>query len=186
MGVLAVITPIILWIFYPIHPRPVLSGDEKRKGITIKYPLKDWEPVIPGDFDGEVIRFILKNQKQADSCTVEIAISIKNLPPRLLSLEESKNLALKTIERINPNQQITDETKPSTTLSSFNAYKLTYTRQEIQCKQQVLEVGTVRNGKLYFVTYTAELAKYSQYLSTAEAMIQSFKINEAGKSYSFE
>lgn len=95
-----------------------------------------------------------------------------------MSVEESKNFAIQKIKNINPNQKITDETKLLTTLSNFNAYKLTYTRQEGQCKLKVMEIGTVRDGKAYFITYTAELTKYSLYLPTAEAMIQSFKITE--------
>ncbi|WP_414571047.1 hypothetical protein [Nostoc sp. CCY 9925] len=71
-----------------------------------------------------------------------------------------------------------DDSQPWTTLSKFHAYKLSYGRQEGQCKLQVMEVGTVRNGKAYYITYTADATKYSQYLPTAKAMIQSLKILE--------
>ncbi|MDZ7957255.1 MAG: PsbP-related protein [Aulosira sp. DedQUE10] len=169
-------TPIVLLILYPINPKPVLSGSEEHNGITIKYPSDDWQPIKPGDdFGGEVIHFIPQIQKQLDSCTLEITINVNK---QLLSVEESKNFAIQKIKNINPNQKITDETKLLTTLSNFNAYKLTYTRQEGQCKLKVMEIGTVRDGKAYFITYTAELTKYSLYLPTAEAMIQSFKITE--------
>lgn len=180
MGV-AVIIPLILWILFQlIKPEPTFSTYEERKsGIAIKYPSENWQPIKPGDdFGGEVIQFIPKNQRSGNSCTLEITINVNDLSQQLLSLEEYKQMVMQKIQINNPNQQLTDDSKPSTTLSNFNAYKLTYTRQEGQCKLQVTEVGTVRNGKAYFITYTAETTKYAQYLPTAEAMIQSFKIVE--------
>ncbi|MGI2906170.1 PsbP-related protein [Tolypothrix sp. VBCCA 56010] len=162
----------------------MLSGSKELDGIAIRYP-GDWKAMEPsgdfvevgGDFGGQVIKFIPENYKQVDSCILEITININDLSPHLLSVEESKNFAISKIKNINPKSQIIDETK-SSTLSKFNAYKLTYYRQEGQCKLHVMEIGTVRNGKVYFITYTADLARYSQYLPTAEAMIQSFKITE--------
>ncbi|MEH2171169.1 MAG: PsbP-related protein [Nostoc sp.] len=176
-------TFIVLLILYTINSTPILSRSEERNGIAIKYP-DDWKPIEPsgdfvepgGDFGGQVIKFIPENYKQVDSCILEITTNINDLSPQLLSVEESKHFAISKIKNINPNTQINDETTSSTTLSNFNAYKLTYYRQEGQCKLQVMEIGTVRNGKVYFITYTAESAKYSQYLPPVEAMIESFKI----------
>ncbi|RCJ25635.1 hypothetical protein A6770_27550 [Nostoc minutum NIES-26] len=183
MGVVVII-PIfflILWILYQfINPKATFSNyEEPKSGITIKYPSDNWQPIKPGDdFGGEIVQFIPKNQKQVNSCNLEITINVNDLSQQMLSLEEYKNLAVQKIKNNNPNQQVIDDSKPSTTLSDFNAYKLIYTRQEGECKLKVTEVGTVRNGKAYFITFTAESAKYSQYLPTAEAMIQSFKIIE--------
>ncbi|MBH8577267.1 serine/threonine protein kinase [Nostocaceae cyanobacterium CENA369] len=177
----AIITPFILWILSQlINLKHTLSTyAEPKFGITISYPSDNWQPIKPGDdFGGEVIQFIPKNQKPVNSCTLEITININDLSQQLLSLDEYKKMAIQKVKNNNPNQQITDDSTPSTTLSDFNAYKLIYTRQEGQCKLQVIEVGTVRNSKAYFITYTAESGKYSQYLPTAEAMIQSFKIME--------
>ncbi len=172
-------TPLILGIFSQMNPKPTLSGSESLKGITIKYPLDDWKPIkASDDFIGEVIQFIPTNEKQLDSCTIDITISVQYFSKQLLSLEEYKNLAVQRIKDNNPNQQITDNSKDSPTLSKLKAYKLTYTRQERQCKLQAIEVGTVRNSKVYFITYTADSAKFSQYIPIAEAMIQSFQILE--------
>lgn len=175
-------TPVSLWIFShfsQINPKPTLLGSEKLNDITIKYPLDDWKPIKPSDpFGGEVIQFIPRNQKQLDFCTIDITISVQDFSKQLLSLEEYKNLTVQKIKKINPNQQIADDSKDLPTLSKYKAYKLTYTRQDGQCKLQAIEVGTVRNGKAYFITYTAESAKFSQYLPIAEAMIQSFQIIE--------
>lgn len=179
LGVLVVITPLIVWIFSQLN-KPKLNFATYtglNSGITIKYPSDNWQIIKPSDdFGGEVIRFIPKNQNQLDSCLLEITINVNELPQQLLSLEESKKLALQKNQRNNPNQQITDNSQPSTTLSKFQGYKLTYTRQEEQCKLQTMEIGTVRNGKAYFITYTAEQKEYDQHLAVVEEMINSFEI----------
>jgi len=41
-----------------------------------------------------------------------------------------------------------------------------------------MEIGTLKNGKAYYVTYAAEAKEYSKYLSVAEDMIKSFEIVE--------
>lgn len=75
-----------------------------------------------GDFGGEIMHFVPQNKKQVDSCILEITININDLSPRLLSVDESKEFAIQKIKNINQNHQITDETKPSTTLSNFNSF----------------------------------------------------------------
>ncbi|MCF2150578.1 protein kinase [Desmonostoc muscorum LEGE 12446] len=179
VSIAAVIIPLILWILSKIiNPQPSFETyNEPKSGITIKYPSNDWQPIEPSsNFDTEVVKFIPKNQNQADSCPVAIAIDVNDLSQQLLSLEESKNLAVQKIKNINPNSQITDDSQPSTTLSKLKAYKLTYTRKEEQCQMKVMEIGTVRNGKAYFITYTAEEKEYNKYLELAETMINSFEI----------
>lgn len=179
VGVLVVITPWLFWIIYQFtKPKLTFTTYEAvDSDITIKYPSENWQLIKPSDaFGGEVIRFIPKNQNQVDSCLLEISINVNELPQQLLSLEESKKLALQKIQRNNPNQQITDNSQPSTTLSKFQAYKLIYTRQEGECKLQAMEIGTVRNGKAYFITYTAEQKEYNQHLAVVEEMINSFEI----------
>ncbi len=179
VGVAAVITPLIFWILSKIiHLQPTLETyNEPKFGITIKYPSNDWQPNQPRSDDfSEVVKFLPTNQKQVNSCSLVITIDVKNLPQELLSLEETKNLAVQKIKNINQSSQITDESQPSTTLSKLDAYKLTYTRQEGQCKLKAMEIGTFINKKIYFITYVAEEKEYNKYLKLAEKMINSFEI----------
>ncbi|BAY27995.1 serine/threonine protein kinase [Calothrix sp. NIES-2100] len=181
VAALAVITPLIIWLSSQlINLKPTLATyEEPNFGIAIKYPSDNWEAIKRNDdFGGDVIQIVRKNQQAVKYCILAVTINVNDLSPQLLSLEEYKNLAIQKIKKNNPNQQIIDKTTPSTTLSKYNAYQLTYTRQEGECKLQATEIGTVRNGKAYFITYMAESSKYAQYLPTAETMIQSFKITE--------
>ncbi|TFI54979.1 serine/threonine protein kinase [Mastigocladus laminosus UU774] len=175
MGVVA-ITALILWMLYQVfNPKPTFSTyQENNSGITIKYP-SNWRPIKEA-FSDEVILFLPKNQKQANSCILEVTTNINDLSPHLLSLEEYKNTVIQKIKNNNPEQQITDDTQPSTILSNFHAYKLSYTRQDGQCQLKVMEIGTVRHGKAYFITYTAEKKEYNKYLEIAQTMIDSFAI----------
>ncbi|WP_427163053.1 protein kinase domain-containing protein [Aliinostoc sp. HNIBRCY26] len=179
-GLLVLITPIIFWIFSQVNkPKPIVTTyDGVNTGITIKYPSSEWQPIKPpgGDFEDEVIKFVPKNQNQQNNCLLEVVINSHELPKKLLSLDEFKNEALKQIQKNNPNQQVTDASQQSTTLSKFPAYKLTYTRQDGECKLQAMEIGTLRNGKAYFITYTAEEKEYNKYLEVVEEMINSFEI----------
>ncbi|MBD2362735.1 protein kinase domain-containing protein [Anabaena sp. UHCC 0399] len=180
VGVLVLIALLIFWIFYQFSNSKLtfITYEGVNSGITIKYPSENWQLIKPpsGDFEDEVIRFVPKNQNQQNKCILEVVINTQELPKKLLSLDEFKNEALKQIQRNNPNQQFTDASQPSTTLSKFPAYKLNYTRQDGECKLQAMEIGTVRNGKAYFITYTAEEKEYNKYLDVVEEMINSFEI----------
>jgi len=85
---------------------------------------------------------------------------------------------MQKIKNNNPNSQLTEESQTSTTLSNFNAYELIYKCQDGQCKYKVMEIVTIKNGKDYYTTFTAELTEHYKYLSLTENMINSFEIKE--------
>jgi serine/threonine protein kinase len=181
IGIVTAITPLIFWIGYQVTTKitkpNLLAYENSDNAIKINHP-QNWIPKKPSDnFGGEIIQFIPNNQNQGNSCPLELTINVSDLP-QILSLNEYKNTVLQKIKNNNPNLQISDASQPSTILSGLGAYKLIYSRQEEQCKLQVMEIGTVKNGKGYYITYTAETKEYSKYLSVAEDMINSFQIVE--------
>ena len=179
-------------IFYLLSDRFLISGRSRNSvsnnfllyenpsyGIKIKYPENNWGIQKQDNFSGEVVKLFPGNQNQLSSCPIDVFINVNDFPEgQILSLDEYKNFALKKIQDINPNTKITDSSTSKTTLSNFRAYKLVYTRQDEGCNLQVMEIGTVRNGKAYFINYTAEEKQYSQLLPTVEKMINSFQIVE--------
>ncbi|MDJ0773631.1 MAG: protein kinase [Mastigocoleus sp. MO_167.B18] len=149
-------------------------------GIQIKYPEKGWRRQDKTDFRGEVANFFPTNKTKLSSCLTNVFINVNDFQEgKIFSLDEYKNFALKKIRNINPNTKITDSSTSKTTLSNFRAYKLVYTRQDGECSLRVMEIGTIRGGKAYFITYTAEEKQYSKLLPTVERMINSFKIVES-------
>ncbi|MBE9008464.1 serine/threonine protein kinase [Fortiea sp. LEGE XX443] len=176
VGVFATIIPVILWLGFQAtrHQTPPLIKEYSQSGIKIKYA-DNWIPKKKGNFDGELVQFIPQNLPQISSCSLEVTVHKTELP-QVLSLNEYKNIILERLKRNYSQIEITDDTKLTTTLSQFHAYKLTYSRQEYQCKLQVLEIGTVREGNAYYITYTAEEKEYSRYLPLVKTMINSFQI----------
>ncbi len=180
IGLITAITLLIVWIGYKVLTEittpKLLAYENSDNAIKINHP-ENWIPKKPGDFGDEIIQFIPKNQNQGNSCPLELTVNVSDFP-QILSLDEYKNIALQKIKNNNPNSQIRNASQPSTVLSGSEAYKLIYFRQEEQCKLQVMEIGTVKNGKAYYITYTTETKEYSKYFSVAEDMINSFKIVE--------
>ncbi|NQZ65369.1 PsbP-related protein, partial [Crocosphaera sp.] len=171
-------TGIIFYIFTSRNSVPnYLLYENRNDGIKIKYPENSWDTRKTGNFiESEVVTLFPKNQNMP-SCPAYVLIDVNNLD-QILSLDEYKNRALKNIKNINSNTQITDSSNSSTTLSNRRAYKLVYNRRDGECSLKVMEIGTVRGGKAYFITYRAEEKQYSQLLPTVEKMINSFRIVE--------
>jgi eukaryotic-like serine/threonine-protein kinase len=177
----ATITPLIFWIGSQIVPKITkpnfIPYENSNNAIKINHP-ENWKPKKINDFAGEVTQFIPTQPNPTNSCPLELAVTVNELP-QILSLNEYKNTVLQKIKNNNPNSQITDASQPSTILSGTGAYKLIYSLQQEQCQLQVMEIGTVKNGKAYYVTYTAPKTEYSQNLAVAEEMINSFQIMES-------
>jgi len=178
-GVVVAIAPLILLLFYQvIHPKSkIIPYENLNDGIKTQHP-DNWKLVeFDGGFEGKEIQFLPKNQQQVGSCPLEIKININELPA-IISLDEYKNNVLQKINNSNSNPQIIDKSETSTKLSNFNAYQLVSFRREGQCNLQVMEIGTVRNGHAYYVTYTTEEKEYPKYLSVAEEIINSLEITQ--------
>ncbi|MCC5634578.1 protein kinase [Nostoc sp. CHAB 5844] len=179
VGLVIAITPLIFWFFSrAFNSKPnFVSYANHKKTIKIQYP-QDWNLQEQGGFEGDEIKIVPGNNKTNNSCYTNLIVNVSDLSPQLLSRDEYKNIVLKRLKNNEINQQIQDKTQPQTTLSKQAAYKLTYTRQEEACKYQVMEIGTVRNGKAYYITYIAPVEHYSNSLPVAESIINSFEITE--------
>jgi serine/threonine-protein kinase len=67
----------------------------------------------------------------------------------------------------------------SATLSDNPAHKVVYTYSDAEIGiTKTMEILTIKDDKLYFISYTADATKYSSYLPTIQKMIDSFKINK--------
>ena len=174
------ISVIIFYLFFKPQDINYLVYENNNYGIKIKRP-DNWKIQNLGgsDLTDEVAKLFPVNQSESSDCPLYIFINVDDFPEgRIFSVNEYKNFALRQIQKINPNTKVTDSSSSATTLSNFGAYKLVYTRRDGECNLRVMEIGTVRNGKAYFISYTAEEKQYSQFLPTVERMINSFEIVE--------
>ena len=84
--------------------------------------------------------------------------------------------ALKDYMRIFPGFKLL-ELKINSMLAGFHAYTLIGTYQDAkQGLQKLMEVGTIVNGKAYYMQYIANAPRYHDYLPTLRQMINSMSI----------
>ncbi|MCZ2203177.1 MAG: protein kinase [Cylindrospermopsis raciborskii PAMP2012] len=145
--------------------------------FTIKYPEK-WNYQEIGNFDNDRVKFFPENTKNSNQCLAKLVISKNDNLEEILSLSEYTNRILKNLTERYPNKPIKNETTLTTIVSGKKGYKITYSRQENQCKFQILQTGTIRNTQAYELSYIATSEDYNKYLRTIESMIDSFKIIE--------
>jgi len=144
-------------------------------GIAIKYPA-NWEYTgTPDRITGNVVKFISPKESATDSYLENVNLIIQDLPENRRELEQFTNFYLDEIQQSDPNTKILEQGK--TQLTNRPAYQVIYTLEEEGVKIQRLQVWMVKNNKAYIMTYTADIAKYSKYLQTAQAMINSLEIN---------
>lgn len=145
--------------------------------ISINHP-ENWnvQENING-FESE-IKFVSDiSSNESNNCSTELIIVVDELQD-LFTLEEYKKLAIRKIENINQGIKVIDESSRVNILGGFNAYKLSYRQQDEKCTFNVLETGTVRYGKSYYITYKAIIDEFPKSLSIANTMIKSFRISE--------
>lgn len=177
---------VILAIYVMLSPfwkqRIELAQDYENTnyGIKIKYPqnwkLQDKEdPAFTGD-----IAILVPPEAKEDDCQVSMTIAVDEFQGNSPSIEDYKNSVKEKINTLNPNTKIADESA-SAKLSNSSAYKLVYPRQDGQCNLQVMEIGTIKNNKAYYITYKASANVYDNFLKPVEEIINSIEIKEANK-----
>jgi eukaryotic-like serine/threonine-protein kinase len=174
VGITAIASLIVVFYQVLIPKEQFLLYENPSLGVKIKYP-QSWSRQNQNAF-GEVARFFPKSETPANNCPVEIIINVNSLQQQK-SLDEYKDTVKQKIAENNPNSQVTDNSTADTTLSSLRGYKLVYQRQDGQCNLQVMEIGTLRNNRAYYITYAAEAGVYDKFLPKVEEMVTSFDIN---------
>lgn len=175
LGIAATATIIaFLFILLPRNNR-LETYNNTVYGISIKYP-QHWQKTgTPDRITGNLVKFTLPKQGDADTYLENLNLIILDLPETRRELEQFTKFYLNEIEQSYQNTKIIEESK--TQLATQSAYQVIYTFEEDKINVKRLQVWTVKDNKAYLITYTADIAKYSEYLSTVQTMINSFKIN---------
>ena len=146
-------------------PLPTTTYDSAN-GFTITYP-SDWTKDVPKSGLLDVLFGIPTNN------------ATENLNVRVSNLSASDTLESRTSDRTEALQDYDNFTQISagnTTLAGNPAYKIIYTATVDGDHLKVTQIWTVKDGKEYTITYKAAPKNYETYLSTAQQMIDSFKI----------
>jgi hypothetical protein len=155
-------------------------------GLRIDYP-SNWEKeTYHTSQQGGVtnyIRFNSQYENPSDKFSENIEIGIENVSERQISQAQYVDSVVADMKGYYESFNIV-ELNRITVMGANNspAYKIVYafTPPEWEYGESInikaMEVGTLVNGKVYYITYSAELKKYSDYLPIAQKMIGSFEL----------
>ena len=149
-------------------------------GVSMLYPF-NWTQHNNTEAAGDD-RFILISEfsspEEADGYFVYIPVEIDAMP-QSTNIEGYLNESI-DILRQDPgfeDMQVLSSSVGNFTLAGMPAYSLevTYTDSEFG-PQNMLEVGTIFDNKVYYIRYFADLPIYQKYFPIVERMIESFQI----------
>jgi hypothetical protein len=145
--------------------------------IRIQYP-SDWEQL---EFNQRNIVIIFRSppENSSDTKLENLLIQVGNLPSQNIPLNEIASANINAL-----NQSLIDFELielNTTTLSGNNpAHKVVYTNREGEDERKTMQVLSIKEDKVYLITYTAEASRYDRYLPTIQKMIDSFRIGDSG------
>jgi hypothetical protein len=149
--------------------------------IRIEYPL-DWEKVedddTANDRTTDIVTFYSPLESDSDTHLENLWISIDNLDQQNITLEEYIDETIDTYRKYAKDFSLVELDSNTTFAGNSPAYKLVYTSTEEDDVIKTMEIGTMIDNKVYYISYLAEAKKYSEYLPMIQRMIDSFKIDE--------
>lgn len=144
--------------------------------FEIEYP-KTWtRQDIEDPITGEVVAFVSPNEGTSDLFQEKIIVTIETLPTNLKTLEDYKEELIDKL-RDPKNNTLTIEEERKIKLAEKPAYKIVYSRKDSEIELQQMEIFTIQNNQVYVITYSAERAKYSKFLNSAQNIIKSFVLD---------
>ena len=152
-------------------------------GVSMLYP-SNWIQQNNTAVDAEDDRFIVVSEffspEETDGYFAYVTIAIDSMP-QTTSIESYRSQSI-DIYRQDPEFQefqLLSSSVGNFTLAGMPAYSLevTYTDPEFG-PQNVLEVGTIFENRVYYIQYFADPPIYQKYLPIVERMIESFQITQ--------
>jgi eukaryotic-like serine/threonine-protein kinase len=170
MSVVILLGGIIIFYLIP-KPDKLLTYQNPNYGITLKYPAQ-WEikqdPIL-----GEVARFVSPKENPSDQFQESLSITVEPLETPNMSLEKYTEATVNSISK----ELTKDIISPiSIKLENQEAKQVIYTQKEGDIKIKTLQIWTIKNNRVYVITFKAEFTKYSEFEKTAKTMIESLKI----------
>ncbi|OKH52588.1 hypothetical protein NIES2101_14255 [Calothrix sp. HK-06] len=148
-----------------------LAYNNNNYKFQIEYP-ENWRRQDIGDaVTGQVVTFLSPKQKSSDNFQEKVTIRVE---ASVGTLEESMN---DFVARALSSQADILYKNDADTLANKRGNKLIFTRKDDAGSFKYLQVWTLKDDKLYVITYTAEIAQYETFVNIAEKMIASFEIN---------
>jgi eukaryotic-like serine/threonine-protein kinase len=151
------------------------SYSNKDYQFQLKYP-QDWSyRELSDPITGGVAVFTSPLETNADLFLEKVYISVEYLTFEPTTLEEYTNIVIERIKQQKGSEiEVLQDRK--TQINQSPAQMVIYSRKEGGLQLRQMEVFTIKNNQVYIATYTAERAKFSKFLDTAEKIINSWEI----------
>ncbi|MDF0552442.1 serine/threonine-protein kinase [Kamptonema sp. UHCC 0994] len=155
-------------------PEKLLLYQNTENNFRMKYPEK-WEmKESQGYFDPNIVTFRAPKKNDSDIYPEDIIVTIDDLSSKPMSLDEYTKISITQIKEIKDTKVLEDS---SAMLANTKAHKVIFTTREEDKNIKKMQVWTVKNNRAYTITYTANKDEYSNYLKSAETVINSLEIN---------
>jgi serine/threonine protein kinase len=161
--------------FSKSHSEKLLIYQSSAHNFKIKYPDKWEKQELQNPVINDVVVFIAPKKSSADSYQEQITISIEDLQHKPMSLDQYNKFSLDQIKTNFTDVKILEE--KSKTVANNRGYTVVFDDKDGQTNTKKMQTWTLMNNKAYVITYTAEKSEYTEYLKTAEAMMNSLEIN---------
>jgi hypothetical protein len=149
-------------------------------GIQIQYP-STWiiyaGDMFSGDDAIDIVSFLGPVKSDTKAHAPSLYISIISLPPAGLNLNLNEYLTRITNDYKTKLKEFkVIESNTNSILAGKPAYKLVFTDEEDEIYYKTMDIGTIIEDKVYFLSYVVQREQYSDYLPTVQKMIDSLKI----------
>lgn len=158
------------------------SYNNTELGIYLQYPANWSKMEEKFDANVNVISFISTPENDTDTFTENVNIAIEPLQNESITLEEYSNTTLAALSNVFENFSLIN--KENTNLDRVPAIKIIFSITQPQITDQsrdidtikqipmkIMQILSVKEGKAYVIIYSAEEAKYDDYLPIIEKMI---------------
>jgi hypothetical protein len=161
--------------------RGFLTYEKPTYGMKIQYPA-DWEKKEPTPYQ---VVFRSPPQENTSGISSEyLLIMVDTLNPQEnMTLDQLTREQIDSLKESFSDLTLNESKSHATTLAGNPAYKVTFDHrneeQQGNPDYQLIQIWTIKGDKIYYITYRAELGRYSDnYLQTIKKMINSFEISD--------
>jgi eukaryotic-like serine/threonine-protein kinase len=158
------------------------SYNNTELGIYLQYPANWSKTEEKFNAIVNVISFISTPENDTDTFTENVNIAIEPLQNESITLEEYSNTTLSALSNVFENFSLIS--KENTNLDGVPAIKIIFSITQPQITDQsrdidtikqipmkIMQILSVKEGKAYVIIYSAEEARYDDYLPIIEKMI---------------
>lgn len=138
------------------------------KGFSI-YAIKEWhveENIKQAAFAS------FNTKKDKDDFAESVNILIQDMKENPVTLQQYTDGSVKDIKKLT-NANI--ETSEDVTFGGLNGHKIVYSNLAKSVNYKKMSVYTMKEGKVYLLTYTAKSDTYSKFIDKIEEVVKSFK-----------